>query len=66
MKQGTGTHSYKGKQEPVSHTVSVPAVSQLGNHVGKNPAGPIQSSRGVQAPTSACTSHPSGSQGKHR
>lgn len=65
MKQGRASvNASDPKREPISHPVSVAAVSELGAHVGRNPPGAIHSAPGVQAPVAACTVHRSGSQGK--
>jgi hypothetical protein len=69
MKQGrsSGTNAGTTKQEPISHNVNVGAVAQLGTHVGTRRAVEMPfESHGVQAPKAAVTTHPSGSQGKHR
>lgn len=67
MKQGRATTSFVGstKIEPVSHAVSVPAVSELGIHEVRHTSLPLYEGRGLQAPMVSETSHKSGSQGKH-
>lgn len=67
MKQGRATTSFVGstKTEPVSHSVSVPAVSELGIHEVRHTSLPLYEGRGLQAPMVSETTHKSGSQGKH-
>lgn len=67
MKQGKASSTTSAPMtQPISHKINIDAVSQLGNHVGANPARAITSGPGVQAPVAACTVHHSGSQGKHK
>lgn len=69
MKQGQATHSAMGdqKREPISHPVSPGAAARIGGAQANAPFDAVHSGRGVQAPAPAAqTSHPSGSQGKHR
>lgn len=63
MKQGTGKSSYDHGTKGVAQTVSVKAVAGMGMNEGAPPL--YTGSKGGQAPACSCTSHPSGSQGKH-
>lgn len=67
MKQGSGSSSVGDtKREPISHAVDPGGVSQIGNAVARNPS-PLYAGRGFTAPApTACTTHQSGSQGKHK
>lgn len=67
MKQGTG-NSRMGdtKVEPKSTAIGVGAVSRIGGaYVYTKTPSPMTEGRGFKAPMGSCTSHKSGSQGKH-
>lgn len=69
MKQGRATTSIVGstKQEPISHAVNPAGAAQIGLAEGRMAAiAPLYEGRGLQAPHSANTTHPCGSQGKHK
>jgi len=68
MKQGTAnSRSGETKREPISHAVNISGVSQIGCMTGTaRSVEPLYAGRGYEAPKAASTSHPSGSQGKHR
>lgn len=68
MKQGQASTSGMGstKREPIAHAVSVPAVSEIGVHQVRHTSIPIYEGRGLEAPMQGTTSHPTGSQGKHK
>jgi hypothetical protein len=65
MKQGAGKASYDHGTKGVAHSVSLEHVSRMGAHeTGKSP--PLYTgTKGGQAPSCSCTTHHSGSQGKH-
>lgn len=67
MKQGTGNSSNSAqKREPVVHSISPKAVSQIGTSIyqGQEPMG---NGRGFTAPQPmGKTIHHGGSQGKHK
>jgi hypothetical protein len=67
MKQGRATTSVVGstKVEPNSKVVSVEAVSEIGIHQVRANSAPMYEGRGLEAPIAGCTTHESGSQGKH-
>ena len=67
MKQGTA-NSRPGdqKREPIAHAVSPAAVSELGIHQVRATSLPLYEGRGLEAPMQGTTSHPTGSQGKHK
>lgn len=67
MKQGPATSRVGDqKREPIVHAINPGGVSQLGGAVAKNPE-PLSAGRGFTAPApTACTAHPSGSQGTHK
>ena len=67
MTQGKASSSHSGstKVEPKSHAVNVEAVSTMGVQHHYNSV-PLYAGRGLQAPHVGDTSHPSGSQGKHK
>lgn len=67
MKQGRATTSIVGstKVEPISHKVSVEAVSEIGLQVVRATSLPLYQGRGLEAPMVSETSHKTGSQGKY-
>jgi hypothetical protein len=68
MKQGQAAHSGMGatKVEPKSMGISPGAVSRIGNAQSETTkAEPIHQGRGLKAPMVGCTTHKSGSQGRH-
>ena len=67
MKQGQAMSSTAGstKSEPISHAVSVEAVSEIGVHQVRHTSLPLYEGRGLQAPMQGTTTHHCGSQGKH-
>lgn len=69
MKQGRASSDTTGATKPGIKTsnINVPGVAQMGGKVAYPQAvEPLVSSRGVEAPQGKSTTHPSGSQGKHR
>lgn len=68
MKQGTGKSSYADyKTEPKAKAMSVPAVGALGiSKVYVKPIPTLHAGRGYNAPGIDSSTHPSGSQGKHK
>lgn len=77
MTQGRATSSRMGstKTEPISKAVNPAYPGQLGIHQGNHAddgdtprtgAVPMYEGRGLSAPMVSETSHPAGSQGKHR
>ena len=67
MKQGTGNTTDSGRKvEPTSRGVNPAAVAELGIHEVRTTSVPLYSGRGIEAPKASTTTHPSGSQGKHR
>ena len=68
MKQGQANTSSMAstKREPIAHAVSVSAVSELGIHQVRHTSLPLYEGRGLEAPMQGVTSHPTGSQGKHK
>lgn len=67
MKQGTGNNTSAGqKREPIAYAVSPSAVSELGAHHVRTTSLPLYIGRGLEAPMQGETSHPTGSQGKHK
>lgn len=67
MKQGTG-NSTKGaqKREPIVYAINPAGASAIGQMYSKN-VPQLSAGRGFSSPSpKACTSHKSGSQGKHR
>jgi len=68
MTQGKATHSGSGstKQEPISKAVNVEKVSEMGMQVIRSTSLPLYEGRGLEAPMKSCTSHPAGSQGRHK
>ena len=67
MKQGSGNNSDGGrKREPIAHAINPGGVSEIGNHVARNPS-PMSDGRGFMAPQPvATTTHHCGSQGLHK
>lgn len=67
MKQGTGKSSMAGgKVEPQSQAVSVDKVAGIGIQQIRTQPQELYKGRGYQAPMASSTSHPAGSQGKHK
>jgi len=68
MKDGQASTSGMAsmKREPIAHAVSVPAVSEIGVHQVRGTSLPLYEGRGLEAPMQGVTSHPTGSQGKHK
>lgn len=54
------------KVEPTSNIVNVAAVSEIGIHQVRATSLPLYEGRGLEAPMQGTTSHPTGSQGKHK
>ena len=65
MKQGTGKGSYDHGTKGVAHSVSVQNVSRMGAHEYARTEPLYTGKKGGQAPSCSCTTHSSGSQGKH-
>ena len=68
MKQVKADHvTREPKREPISHSVSVAAVSRLGEKVGEGtPYKTLYNDDGtLSAPMNSVTTHRSGSQGRH-
>jgi hypothetical protein len=67
MKQGRATTSVVGstKVEPNSKAVNVEAVAEIGLQYVRANSAPMYEGRGLEAPMAGCTTHVSGSQGKH-
>lgn len=67
MKQGSGNSSDGGrKHEPIVHAINPAGASAIGQMYAKNVPS-LDAGRGYVAPEpKACTTHASGSQGKHR
>lgn len=67
MKQGSGNNSNEGrKREPIVHAINPGGVSEIGNHVARNPES-LNAGRGFMAPSPVAeTTHHCGSQGKHK
>lgn len=67
MKQGSGNSTASAqKREPIAHAVSPGAVSEIGIHQVRSASVPLYQGRGLEAPMQGTTSHPTGSQGKHK
>ncbi len=68
MKQGQASSSIVGstKIEPRSHAINPEAVANIGVQHHYTTSVPMYEGRGLKAPMVGETSHPSGSQGKHR
>ena len=67
MKQGTGHKTSSPKEAHAVKAVNLGAVARLGIHENtRNPPKPMCKTVGVEAPKSARTGHPTGSQGKHK
>jgi hypothetical protein len=66
MHQGSGNNSDGGrKREPIAHAMDPGGVSEIGNHVAKNPQS-IHAGRGFMAPEPMAEDHHHcGSQGKY-
>jgi hypothetical protein len=65
MKQGTGKSRYDHGTQGVAHSVSLENVSRMGAHE-TGPQEPLYTGKKAgQAPSCSCTTHHSGSQGKH-
>lgn len=67
MKQGQASSSHVGstKVEPQSRAVNVDAVAEIGLQQHGTSV-PLYAGRGLKAPMVGETSHPTGSQGKHK
>lgn len=67
MKEGTGRTTQSGhKQEPIPHKVNPAAVAGIGIHSVNRNSMPMYEGRGLKAPMAGTTTHPQGSQGKHK
>jgi len=67
MRQGTGNSTQSGqKREPIAHAVNPAAVSEIGVHQIRGTSLPLYEGRGLEAPMQGTTTHPTGSQGKHK
>jgi hypothetical protein len=66
MKQGhQGSKVFEPKVEPKAKAVSVDYVANLGLRQIRTVSSELYKGRGYEAPKTADTSHPRGSQGKH-
>lgn len=68
MKQGRASVDGPAdqKREPISHKVSVAAVSEIGIHQVRATSLPLYEGRGLEAPMQGSTTYATGSQGKHK
>lgn len=68
MKQGRASNSSDGahKREPISHSVNVHAVSEIGQQVVRHSSINLYEGRGIEAPVGSTDIHHCGSQGKHK
>jgi hypothetical protein len=69
MKQGRANPDGAGgqKREPIAHKVNVTAVADIGVvRVSGSTSVPVYAGRGLEAPMQGATTHPCGSQGKHK
>lgn len=68
MKQGRASpDSASGqKREPIAHRVNIEKVADIGNQVIRTTSLPLYEGRGLEAPMQGTTTHPHGSQGKHK
>lgn len=67
MKQGRAPSVQSAhKREPIIHKVDPGAVADIGIKEVRTGPQPLYMGRGANAPMSATTVHPRGSQGKHK